>query len=351
MVTPRDGDLGGGLAAQVLRRAVVAQGLLHEALDHRRACRAGSPAGRGTCPAPRRSSSAARRARRWTRTGPGGPARPARPRRAPVRAGEQDLADHVGPCRPRRRPRSPPGGGCMTSPRCSSASLVGVPRRPPGSRTAHRAGHRAQQVLLPELGCPPPARPGSAGRPRTPAAARTPAAKSPPPRSRNPASSSRLSCRMCSSMAGDLPRRERRAHHVTQHRVVRLVQRDQVARAVGVVGAVHVVAQRVDHLLVVTQARLDVLVPRHHPQVTPRVVVDRRSVTQLPVHLVGVVEGRVGQRVVEHRQPARLRGGGRQGRRGGEGHSRPHNQRFRPASLQRLADGKRLRCVERSTKR
>ena len=126
-------------------------------------------------------------------------------------------------------------------------------------------------------------------------------------------------------------------------RVVRLVQRDQVARAVGVVGAVHVVAQRVDHLLVVAQARLHVLVARHHPQVTTRVVVDRRLVAQLPVHLVGVVVGRVGQRVVEHRQPARLPGGGRQGRRGGEGHRRPHNQRFRPASSQLVADGQRLR--------
>ena len=100
---------------------------------------------------------------------------------------------------------------------------------------------------------------------------------------------------------GDPVRGERRAEDVAHPPVVRRVEGDELAGAVGVVGRVDVVAHAVDEPLVVGEARGDVLVPGEHPQVAPRVVVDRGTFPQLPVQLVRVVERGVGQRVVGDR--------------------------------------------------
>jgi hypothetical protein len=181
----------------------------------------------------------------------------------PVGAGEQDLADDVGPVGlGAGRDLLPATADDLTEPLLSF--MVGVPGVCRDPKLAHRAGHRAQQVLLPESGVlvrgaeEPQAHAEHQGQGELLGV--VPAAPLLQPRQELPAQLPDVVLHRA-----DLPRGERRAHDVAQQRVVGLVERDEVARAVGVVRAVHVVAQRVDHLLVVTQARLHILVARHHP--------------------------------------------------------------------------------------
>ena len=341
-----DGQLGGGLAAQVLRRTVVAQGLLDEVL-HQRGVGA-EVALQGGVLVQHRDAVGEQRGGCVGGRGQHQVGQPDHLRlldRA-LLAGEQDLGDHV------RGVRRSTRGDLLAAPAHDLGDVllrlaVGAGGVLGDPELAHRARHRAHQVLLPER---------AVGGRRT----HQPHRHTEHQRQRDVLGevAAALLAQLGQQLANvpadvglhgqDLPCRERRAHHVAQHGVVRLVLRHEVARAVGGVGSVHVVAQRVDHLLVVAQARADVLVPGHHPQVPARVVVDRRVVAQLPVHLVGVVVGRVGQRVVEHRQPVRQLGAGRRGRRRGEGHRRPHIQRFRESGSGLVAS----RCchpgVERS---